>query len=156
MKSAEQDFNLAQQNLGVLYALGKGVPQDHEKAIKYLQKGTGKDSIACQVFLAQVLSTFPRDEYGLRDGHIATKIAENLVQSRRSTEHLSTLASAYAEAERFEDSITIQKELLSNLKQKKSLSRNLLSIHEDYLERYQSKKPLRDHSLSFGLEYDVS
>ena len=95
LKSAEQYFSPAQQNLGVLYALGKGVPQDHAKAIEYLQKGTGKDSIVCQVFLAQVLSTFPDDEYGLRDGHVATKIAENLVQSRRSIEHLYTLAAAY-------------------------------------------------------------
>ena len=92
----------------------------------------------------------------LRDGHLATKIAENLVQYRRSIEHLYTLAVAYAEAGRFEDSITIQKELLSTLKQKKSLSRHLLIIHEGNLKSYESKKPLRDRSLSFVLKYDES
>jgi TPR repeat protein len=147
--SAEQGFSDAQQILGVLYALGKGVPQNYEKALEWLCRARKDEAMACENFLARVLSTFPHDEYGLRNGQVAVSIAERLVRSNASREHLETLAAAYAEAHRFEDAIRIQKKVRLKLQRgRPSMKRGvILKDCECRLTSYTAKKPWRDESL---------
>jgi TPR repeat protein len=155
-QSAEKGLPVAQQLLGVLYALGKGVPQDCEKAIEWLRRGRHEDDSSSQNYLARWLSTFPDDEYGLRNGPVAVTIAEKLVQPRRSAEYLETLAAAYAEAGRFDDAIKTQQELLLKLKQKKSRSKYqgaAVKQCQDQIKSFMQKKPLRDGSFDIGWLY---
>jgi tetratricopeptide (TPR) repeat protein len=157
-QSAEQGFTRPQRLLGVLYALGKGVPKDGEKAMEWLRRGRREDDKSCQKFLAKVLSTFPDDRYGIRNGPLAVTIAENLVRPRRSAEYLETLAAAYAEAGRFDDAIRTQQELLSKLKQKKSRSKYqdaAVKQSQDHLNSFLHKKPLRDKSLDIRWHYHL-
>jgi TPR repeat protein len=147
---AEQGIRRPQQLLGVLYALGKGVPQDYEKAMEWLRRGRHEDDASCQNYLAKVLSTFPDDDYGLRNGPLAVTIAEKLVQPRRSAEYLETLAAAYAEAGRFEDAEKTQQELLAKLKQRKSHSKYqdaAVKQCQHHLNSFLHKKPLREQPL---------
>jgi TPR repeat protein len=154
-KSAEQEFSYAQQTLGVLYALGKGVTQDDDKAIEWLRRGRGEDSMACRNFLAELLATCPGDEFGVRNGHLAITIAEELVQSSKSTDYLYTLAAAYAEAGRFEDAVKTQQKLITKLKRKRS-SRQLDAALQDCQKRlnsYRDKKPWRNNLFPLLLLY---
>jgi len=155
-KSAEQGNTLAQGVLGVLYALGKGVPQNYDKGLEWLCKGMGEDALACENSLAWLLSTFSHDEYGLRNGQLAVSIAEKLVRSNASSEHLETLASAYAEANRFEDAIRIQKKVLLMLQRgRPSIKRNaVIKARERQLTSYIAKKPWRDTSWRFNYCWD--
>lgn len=162
-------------NLGVLYALGKGVPKDYATAIEFLgvameflhnigmiKIGINKNSMAYEDYLAHWLSTFP-DECGIRDGDLAVTIAEKLVKKSKSTDYMYTLAEAYAEAGRFEDAIKTQKRLISKLKQRHQ-SKQLHTALQDCQNRlnsYINKKPWRDDysSLSqilFGMRWDFS
>jgi TPR repeat protein len=151
LRSAERERggSYAQQHLGVLYATGKGVTQDYDKAIEWLRRGTGKDSMDCENFLAYLLSTCHDDD--IRDGHFATTISEKLVKLSASTDYLHTLAAAYAEAGRFEDAIKIQKKLISKLEQR-SPSKHLdaaLNDCQSRLNNYTDRKPWRDNSLKW-------
>jgi hypothetical protein len=77
-------------NLGVLSALGKGVPQDYATAIELLNIGMElprligmikiRNSMDYEDYLAHWLSTFPKDKFGIRDGQLAITIAEDLVK----------------------------------------------------------------------------
>jgi TPR repeat protein len=148
LKSAERGFNMAQGMVGILYALGKGVPQNFDKAREWMCRATRDDSIGENV-LAWELSTFPDDQYGIRDGQVAVTIAERLVSSYASNSNLYTLAAAYAEAERFEDAIkTIKKLRLKLQRGRPSKDRNAqLKECEHCLTNYMVKKPLRDAKL---------
>jgi tetratricopeptide (TPR) repeat protein len=162
-KSAEQGWKSAQRDLGVLCALGKGITEDYEKALEWLRMWKGGDStMVCENLLAHWLSTFPKDSYGLRNGQLATIIAERLVRLSRgkstSTEYLYTLAEAYAEAGRFEEAIKTQKKLLLRLRQRHPFEHRNAALEdcEDRLDSYRNNKPWRDNKLSseFWLCYD--
>jgi hypothetical protein len=156
LKSAEQGFSQAQEIAGVLYAIGKGETQNHEKAFEWLCRGRGEDTLACENYLAWLLSTFPHDAYCLRDGKVAVTIAERLIQSSESTEHLGTLAAAYAEAERFEEAIKTQQKVRVKLHSgRPSKERNVVVTDcERRLTSYIAKKPWRDASLRFSYCWD--
>jgi tetratricopeptide (TPR) repeat protein len=157
LKSADQGVNYAKLLLGVLYALGKGVQQDFDKATEWLRRALGEvDVESWECYLAHWLSTYPIDEHGLRDGHSAIHIAERLIKSMPLNyiifERVKVQAEAYAEAGRFKDAIEIQKGLISKLKQtRKWKDRNSdLQDCKKRLNSYIDKKPWRDDSLGGG------
>jgi hypothetical protein len=155
-KSAEQGFSLAQEIVGILYAIGKDVPQSHGEALEWLCRARGENVPACENFLAWLLSTFPDDQYGIRDGQLAVTIAARLVQSSESTNHLGTLAAAYAEAKNFDEAIKTQKKVYLKL-QRGRPSKNRSAVLKDCERRltsYIAKRPWRDASLSFPYCWD--
>ena len=141
---------------GVLFGLGKGEAQNYDKGLALLNRARGDDVLACENFLARLLSTFPHDEYGIRNGRTAITIAERLVRSDESTAHLNTLAAAYAEAKRFDDAIKIQQKVRVKLQcGRPSKKRNaVVNDCERRLTSYIAKKPWRDASLRFEYYWD--
>ena len=156
LTSAQQEFSPAQLMVGVLYAIGKGEPQNHEEALAWLRRARGEDTLACKNFLAWLLSTFPHDEYGIRNGSVAVAIAERLVRSSGSTTHLNTLAAAYAEAQRFEDAINTQKTVRLKIQRGRPSKERGAEVKdcERRLSSYIAKKPWRDTSLKFEYCWD--
>jgi len=53
-KAAEQGHALAQFNLGVMYSLGRGVPQDDAKAVQWYEKAAEQDDKDAQVNLGSL------------------------------------------------------------------------------------------------------
>lgn len=53
-KAAEQGHALAQFNLGVMYSLGRGVPQDDTKAAHWYEKAAQQDDLDAQVNLGSL------------------------------------------------------------------------------------------------------
>ena len=60
---AEQSFAIAQFNLGILYANGRGVPQDDAEAVKWYRKAAGQG-----VAIAQPVATPTRRGPARADG----------------------------------------------------------------------------------------
>ena len=53
-KAAEQVFAEAQNNLGLMCALGRGVPQDYAKAVKWFRKAAEQGYAPAQFNLAEM------------------------------------------------------------------------------------------------------
>ena len=51
-KAAEQGDARAQTNLGLMYAIGQGVPQNHQEAASWYRKAAEQGNIAAQFNLA--------------------------------------------------------------------------------------------------------
>ena len=47
-KSAEQDYAMAQYNLGVMYSVGNGVPEDDVEAMKWVRKAAEQGDASAQ------------------------------------------------------------------------------------------------------------
>jgi TPR repeat protein len=155
-ESARKGFRLAQEMQGVLYAIGKSCTQDCDRALEWLRRARKEKGLACENYLALLLSTFPDDEYDIRNGHIAVTIAERLVQSRESIDYLNTLATAYAEAKRFDDAIKTQKKVLLKLRRGRPSKKRdaVVKDCERRVRSYMAYQPWRDASLRFNYCWD--
>jgi len=92
---------------------------------------------ACNL-LAWTLATCPVDKF--RNGRKAVELAENAVAMKTEIRSLSTLAAAYAEADRFDDAIATQKRVI-DLLQKEGKKKKLVE-HMARLKTFQSGFPL--------------
>ena len=50
-KAAENEYAVAQGNLGLMYAKGEGVPQDNTKAVMWFRKAAERDLPIAQFYL---------------------------------------------------------------------------------------------------------
>jgi tetratricopeptide (TPR) repeat protein len=107
---------------------------DYSKAIEINQKNPKAYNN-----IAWILATCLDARY--RDGERAVELSQNAVELSRTSNHLETLAAAYAEAGKFEDAITTQEKVI-DLMQKEGKTVTVEIIER--LEFYKSNKPWRE------------
>jgi TPR repeat protein/serine/threonine protein kinase len=139
LKAAEQDNLPAEIQLVRIYKSGEGVPKDEAEALKWQRKvAESKDSFGLNN-AAWPLATSPVAE--LRDGKAAVALAEQAVAltSRTNAPYLDTLAAAYAETGQFTNAVSVQKEAIGLLNQKKDIDD--YTIH---LRLFETNTPCRE------------
>lgn len=143
-QSSEQNFIPAHSYLGLFCALGKGIKKDEEKAIELIKKATGKTTTQCQLWLANLLATDPKNE--IRDGLQAIIISKRLIKRKSSSVYLNALAAGYAERNRFEEALRTQRKAIVKLQENKPKDyKEDLKEYEKRLENYLRAKPWRNN-----------